>query len=126
MRPKSAPSQRGKKRLKAHNKKWIDRQGNRSTSRYGKAYTSFTDPIVAQQRFDDLQRSGKFVTYKNMIKSVQSYSAAVEKTLQQQVAIPPIVESPPTSLTTPVSIIHVDNHIFDRFIDCSNINRKGY
>ena len=103
MRPKSAPSQGNKTKNKT--KKWIGRQQNRSTSRYGKAYTSFTDPVLAQQKFDDLQRSGKFVTYKNMIKSVQSYSAAVEKKLHQQALIPPIVAPTHPPLATSASMV---------------------
>ena len=105
MRPKSAPSQGNKTKNKT--KKWIGRQQNRSTSRYGKAYTSFTDPVLAQQKFDSLQQSGKFVTYKNMIKSVQSYSAAVEKKLHQQAVIPPIVASTTPTLATTASMIRV-------------------
>eukprot|EP00944_MAST-04C_sp_MAST-4C-sp1_P004478 g4478.t1 len=105
MRPKSAPSQGNKTKNKT--KKWIGRQQNRSTSRYGKAYTSFTDPVLAQQKFDNLQQSGKFVTYKNMIKSVQSYSAAVEKKLHQQAVIPPIVASTTPTLATSASMIRV-------------------
>ena len=109
MRPKSAPSQGNKTKNKT--KKWIGRQQNRSTSRYGKAYTSFTDPVLAQQKFDDLHRSGKFVTYKNMIKSVQSYSAAVEKKLHQQAVIPPIVASTTPTLATTASMIRVKDAV---------------
>ena len=75
MRPASAPSLKPNRHKNMHHKKSSsNRQKNRSTSRYGNAYTSFTNSMLAQRKFNELQSTGKFMTYNEMIKSVQKYS----------------------------------------------------
>ena len=56
MRPASAPSLKPNRHKNMHHKKSSsNRQKNRSTSRYGNAYTSFTNSMLAQRKFNELQ-----------------------------------------------------------------------
>ena len=89
MRPSSAPSIKGKDnrskpQVNSTNGQAFQRLKTHSTSRYGNAYTSFTNPILAQRKFNELQKTGKFVTYNAMIKSVQKYTDKVENKILQQ------------------------------------------
>ena len=99
MRPASAPSLKPNRHKNMHHKKSSsNRQKNRSTSRYGNAYTSFTNSMLAQRKFNELQSTGKFMTYNEMIKSVQKYSDTVDKKLRRE------------KISTPAIIIKTNNN----------------